>query len=92
MPRKTPFPYTHRITDRYGCLRFYFRKPGYPSVPLPGLYGSVEFIAAYQAAIAAIPPPIGAARTIAGSINAVIVSYYQSAEFKGLRATTARVY
>jgi integrase len=92
MPRKTPFPYSHRVTDRYGCFRFYFRRPGYPSVPLPGLYGSVEFIAAYQAAMAAKPPPIGAARTIAGSMNAVIVSYYQSAEFKGLRASTARVY
>ena len=92
MPRKTPFPYTHRVTDRYGCFRFYFRRPGYPPVPLPGLYGSVEFIASYQAAMAAKPPPIGAARTIAGGMNAVIVSYYQSAEFKGLRASTARVY
>jgi integrase len=56
------------------------------------LFGSVEFIAAYQAAMAAKPPPVGAARTIAGSMNAVIVSYYQSAAFKGPRASAARVY
>ena len=56
------------------------------------LFGSVEFIAAYQVAMAAKPPPVGAARTIAGSVNAVIVSYYQSAEFKGSRASAARVY
>ncbi|MGA9824835.1 MAG: hypothetical protein WBQ53_08385, partial [Methylocystis sp.] len=56
------------------------------------LFGSVEFIAAYQAAMVAKPPPVGAARTIAGSVNAVIVSYYQSAEFKGSRASAARVY
>lgn len=33
-----------------------------------------------------------ATRTLPGSINALIVSYYQSAEFKSFRETTARVY
>ena len=65
---------------------------GWAMVMRRALFGSVEFIAAYQAAMVAKPPPVGAARTIAGSVNAVIVSYYQSAEFKGSRASAARVY
>jgi len=34
---------------------------------------------------------VGASRTIPGSINALIVSYYRSPEFRGLKASTAMV-
>ena len=35
--------------DRHGKRRYYLRQPGRPSVPLPGLPGSPEFMAAYAA-------------------------------------------
>src|SRR5262249_40387924 len=58
--------------------------PGFKCIPLPGLPGSAEFMEAYQAALAcqALPRPmIGAARTKAGSLGALIVTYLSSAEF-----------
>jgi hypothetical protein len=55
-------------------------------------YGGPEFLTAYYAAIAGKPVEIGAARTLPRSMNALIVAYYASAEFKGLRSSTARVY
>lgn len=91
MPRKD-FPFVQRFLDRHGRLRFYFRKPGFPRVALPGPYGGPEFLAAYQAATDGKPLEIGAAKTVPGTINALIVSYYNSPGFTSLRPSTARVY
>jgi hypothetical protein len=66
-----------------GRLRFYFRRRGEKSIALPGLPGSEEFLVAYAMALAAQPdlPEIGAKRTLPGTINALIVDYYRSAEW-----------
>ena len=37
----------------------YFRRKGMPCIPLPGIVGSAEFMAAYQQALVAAPKPIG---------------------------------
>jgi integrase len=90
--------YVHRWVDnRSGGARarYYFRRPGFKRVPLPGLPGSSEFMEAYQAALAgqALPRPmIGASRTKAGSISALIVSYFASAAFLSLRPATQQTY
>ena len=73
-------------------MRLYLRKPGLPRIPLPGPYGGPEFLIAYYAALHGKPVEIGISRTIPRSMNALIASYYASAEFKGLRPSTARVY
>lgn len=91
MPRKD-FPHIQKFIDRHGRLRFYFRKPGYPRVALPGPYGGPEFLAAYHAATEGKPAPVGAGRTIPGSINDVVASYYESPAFRSLAVSTARVY
>lgn len=91
MPRKR-FPFVQTFIDRHGRLRFYFRKPGHPRVALPGDYGGPEFLAAYQAAANGKPLEVGAAKTVPGSINALIVLYYSSPGFTSLRPSTARVY
>lgn len=88
MPRRTRYPYVQRNRDG----RCYLRKPGMARERLAGPYGSHEFEVAYFAAIAGKPAEIGAARTIPRSMNALIVAYYASAEFKGLQPSTARVY
>jgi integrase len=89
---RLPLKYAHAFRDRHGYLGHYFRKGGRRS-PLPGLVGSEEFMAAYAAALAAVtnvPPEIGADRTKPGTIDALVVSYYRSAQWTGLGADTQR--
>jgi hypothetical protein len=86
--------YVHAYTDRLGKPRFYYRRKGAKSAPPPGLPWSPDFMAAYAAAEAAIgtplpPGPIGASRTLPGSLNAALVKYYQSSVFtEGLAKST----
>ncbi len=75
--------YVDEIKDRYGKLRHYFRRAG-GRIRLPGLPGSAEFMAAYQAALTGateVEIEIGASRTAPGTINAAIVAFYQSYTF-----------
>jgi len=44
--------YVHGFVDRHGKPRFYFRRPGFESVPLQGLPYSPEFMCAYETALA----------------------------------------
>ena len=85
--------HVNQFRDRHGRLRHYFRRRGIRAVPLPGLVGSEEFMAAYAAALARTPgepTEIGAARTLPGTINALIVSYYRSAEWNALDVQTQK--
>jgi hypothetical protein len=44
-------PFIKEYQDRHGRVRRYVRRRGRPNVPLPGVPGSAEFMAAYEAAI-----------------------------------------
>jgi len=71
--------YAHRFRDRYGAVRWYLRRPGFPLVRLPGAPGSPEFMAAYQAALAMASAPVAEARDgPPGSFAALVVSVYRS--------------
>jgi integrase len=80
--------YVQAWVDRDGRPHHYFRRAGYPRVRLPGLPWSPAFMQAYEQAMTAVPPPIGAARTRPGSLSAVLVAYYGSQSFRGLAAGT----
>jgi integrase len=80
--------FVHGFIDRHGKARFYLRRPGFKQVALPGLPWSPAFMEAYENALAGQPVPIGAARTIPGSIRALAVSYYNGTAFHALRAST----
>jgi hypothetical protein len=41
--------------DRHGKARFYFRRPGFKVIPLPGLPWSPQFMAVYEAALGGQP-------------------------------------
>jgi integrase len=84
--------YVQRFRDRHGSVRHYFRRPGHRLAPLPGLPGSDEFNAAYSAALAASEPvgTIGASRTKAGTVAALVAAYYGSTAFTELSAETQR--
>ena len=84
--------FVHGFIDRHGKPRFYFRRRGFKQMPLPGLPHSTEFMDAYQAAVGTEHgAEIGAARTSPGTINALVVSYYQSDAWKnGLEEETRK--
>ena len=85
--------YVHEYRDRHGKLRRYFRRPGFKRVPLGGVPGSPEFMQAYQAALAGNETPrveLGASRTIAGTVNAAVISYLNSATFQAGAPDTRR--
>jgi len=72
-------------------VRYYFRRRGGKAMPLPGLPGSEEFMAAYAAALAGMPHvEIGASRTLPGTINALVVNYYGSDDWHKLAADTKK--
>ena len=86
--------YIHVYKDRYGKQRIYFNRAGEPKSPLPAPLYSEEFWVAYHKAHACEfeKPPIGAARTISGSMSALIVQYYQCSEFTALAPNTRSTY
>jgi hypothetical protein len=89
MRRKKP-DFVHEYLDRRGKPRIYLRRPGQKRVPLIGPLYSDAFWKAYHAAMAGDPPlpSPGSAKTKPGSMSAVIVGYYGSAEFKTLAVST----
>lgn len=95
---KIELPYVQAFRDRHGRTRHYFRRRGFARTALPGTPGSAEFMAAYAEQIERTGDPLAAAR-LAGmarvqprSINALIIEYYRSAEFRELRDSTRRAY
>src|SRR5262249_42512581 len=86
-------PYVNSFTDRHSKLRHQCRVPGKKSFGLPGLPGSVEFMEAYQAALACAPitrTDVGASRTRSGTVNAAVVGYYKDSRFTEALATESQ--
>jgi integrase len=83
-----------RFRDRHGHLRHYLRLPGRKPVALPGQPGSPEFMAAYNAAVAAATPaePKKAPEPAPGTFDALAVAYYTCAKFTNLRPSTQAAY
>lgn len=87
-------PHCSLVIDRHKKRRIRFRAKGVDTyLPYPPLGG--EFEKAYAAALAGVKDwqaNIGATRTKPGSIDALVVSYYRSPQFLGLRETTKQTY
>src|SRR5262245_36780523 len=85
--------YVNEYRDRHGKVRRYFRRPGARAIPLPGLPGSIEFMSAYQAALAIVAPPLPSSKhVIPGSLAAVAAGYFRSADFANLSPSSQRSY
>jgi len=84
--------YVKAYIDRTGQPRRYFRRRGQPSIALPGLLGSAEFMAAYSKALGGAPIVAGQERTTAGSVAAMAVGYFASSAFSGLSVVSQRQY
>jgi len=84
--------YVQAFVDRKtGVVFRYFRRPGYPRVPLPGLPGLADFMAAYQVALAQAAEPIGAKRSKPGTVAAVVAAYLDSTLHFGSRAKGTQI-
>jgi integrase len=84
--------FVNNFRDRHGIERHYFRAPGVKAVALPGLPGSEAFMAAYAQALAGLPDvektEIGGKRALPGTVDALCVSYYRSANWLNLAEGT----
>jgi integrase len=79
--------------DRHGKRRVRFRRGAF-SAYLSGIPWSEDFMRQYAAALEGVTVKtanIGASRTAPGTVNSLVVSYYKSPEFRGLKASTAKV-
>lgn len=92
-PAKTP-RYCQGFVDRHGRPRWYYRRKGFPKVPLPGLPWSPEFMEAYQAAVEDAPRiKAGEKRVKPGTIDDLVVRYYSTSWWKnGIKDSTRDVY
>jgi integrase len=88
MPRPRP-PYLLREQTRHGTVCWYVRKGDGPRIRIRGEYGSPEFTAAYQAAVADDAAPfIGKAKS--GSLAWLIARYRETGAWQSLSAATRR--
>ncbi len=83
-----PPKFVQAFIDRGGKPRFYFRRPGFKSAPLPGLPWSPQFMEVYEAALSGLPLQLGARRTKPGTVSATIIGYYHDQSFLALAPST----
>ena len=82
--------YVKRYADRHGRVRYYFRRPGYPSATLPDLEDP-GFLAAYAAASSRARRGATSPNT-RKSFDALFDAYFASRDFTALAAHTQRSY
>src|SRR5215831_18705591 len=91
MMRRPP-KYVQGFIDRHGKPRWYFRRPSFKRMPLPGLPWSPEFMASYGEALAGQIMQIGGSRVRPGTIRALAISYYNSLGFRSLKPSSQAIY
>src|SRR5215471_4729874 len=78
--------YVQAWVDDEGRPHCYFRRRGFPRVPLKGLPWSPSFMAEYEKAISGARTAIGAGRIKPGSVAAVVAEYLDSRQFFGAKS------
>jgi integrase len=86
-----PPKYVQAWVDAEGRPHHYFRRPGYPRVPLKGLPWSPQFMADHENAMQIPQLQIGAKRTKPGSLDVAVIAYYTSLEFRTLAPGTQKM-
>jgi integrase len=88
MPKPRP-PYLNRELNRHGVATWYFRKYPGPRIRIRGDFGSPEFFAAYNSALAgeaATPAPAGPS----GSVSWLWDRYREATSWAALASSTRR--
>ena len=95
MKQTTKFPGVSPYTDRHGVRRFRYRQGGF-SRELGTAFSTAEFVQRYEAALfqhrTGKKLGAGLAKTIPGSINDLVASWYQSPEWRALADLTKKTY
>ena len=91
-PVKRRPPHASYYRDRHGVVRWRFRKKGCRESQTREPFDSQAWWAWYESAQRNVLPPIGSGRTKPGSIDALAVDFYASADWQSLRTTTRRTY
>jgi len=95
MKHKRTYPGASPYTDRHGVRRWRFRKGGF-SRELGTVFGSAEFVQRYEAALLEHDTGkkawAGVAKTIPGSVNDRVASWYVSPEWTALADLTKKTY
>lgn len=90
MPRPRP-PHLHRQTTRHGKPVWYVRKRKGPRIRIRSVFGTPEFDAEYQAAIAGLPARHPSKdQTAAGSLAWLIERYRETTAWSDLSLATRR--
>jgi integrase len=90
MPRPRP-PYLHKYQTKQKRIVWYVRKPGQKKVRLRADYGTPEFMAAYNAAVAGAPVPSKASkRAAAGSLRWLWDEYHKTGDWAALSPATRK--
>ena len=80
--------YVHAFRDRFGSMRYYFRRHG-KRTALPGLPGSGEFMAAYATQLGETSKQIAARpKAVPGTFAGLAVRYFGSPQFLSLSPTS----
>ena len=88
MPRPRP-PHLHREATRHGRLVWYVRRTKGPRIRIRAGYGTPEFEAEYQAALAGAAPPRRQGPS-AGSLAWLIARYRETTDWAALSVATRR--
>lgn len=89
MSRPRP-PYLQRERTRHGKIKWFVRRGDGPRTRVLGEYGSPEFMANYQAAVAGHAPPVQLKSGQAGSLKWLIDRYRDSSAWAALSKATHR--
>jgi integrase len=89
---KIELRYVQRYRDCRGKVRHYLRRRGKPNVPLPGLPGSPEFMAAYESAISSDGHAPPAVRHKEGTVGYLVERFYRSSSFTNRAPSTQKAY
>lgn len=87
---KIDLPFVKAYSDRYGKRRYYFRKKGKPSVRLPDDPASEAFSLAYHKARDSTARVVPSKTAAAGTFEALVLEYTNSAKFTQLAESTRR--
>lgn len=87
--------YCSEYKDRHGKWRVRYRRNGKTLYYFKATAWTPEFQAEYQVCLEGrfdVPKEVASSRTTPGSLDALVVAYYQSPEFHNLSDTTKNVY
>ena len=95
--RRGKWKYVHTFVDRHGKTRHYFRRPGFPVVPLPDDQDTLEFLDAYRAALGGevAPKSVAVARKTPISsrcVDACVGRFLTSKQFLDAPVATQKQY